>query len=68
MINTEQTTFRHGYGEGDIPQWIWLYFPIALIAIQFLSLKFLEYETYHKLFSTEFGLIESLIWIMAHAP
>jgi len=65
MVNTKQTTFRHGYGTGDIPQWAWLYFPIALIAIQLMALEFLEYETYYKLIDTEFGLIESLTALFA---
>jgi hypothetical protein len=60
MNNTKQVTFRHGYGAGDIPQWTWLYFPIALIVIQFMALEYLDYESYNKLFNTELGLIESL--------
>jgi hypothetical protein len=59
-MNTEQITFRHGYATGDLPQWAWLYFPIALIVIQVMALELLEYETYYRLFDTELGLIESL--------
>ncbi len=65
LMNLKQTTFRHGYGTGDLPQWAWLYFPIALIAIQFMALEFLEYETYYKLFDTELGLIENLTALFA---
>jgi hypothetical protein len=64
-MNSGQTDFRHGYSTGDIPKWVWLYFPVALVATQFIALEFLEYETYYKYFDTELGLIESLTAIFA---
>lgn len=61
----DKLLFRHGYSTGDIPKWIWLYFPIALISIQFLALEFLDYDTYYRLFDTELGLIENLTALFA---
>jgi hypothetical protein len=64
-MNTEQISFKHGYVTGDLPLWIWLYFPVALIAIQLMAFEFLNYEIYYKLFETELGLIEILTALFA---